>query len=64
MPIHEGTRAEAGDFHHFHQTWIPLLAAALNSGGRLPEFMALAGPVTGRPSPDAVTRKFWTRPAD
>ena len=31
MPIHDWTRAEAGDFHHFHQTWIPLLAAALNA---------------------------------
>ena len=51
MPIHDWTRAEAGDFHHFHQTWIPLLAAALNSGGLPPGFMALAEQVTGRPDP-------------
>ena len=55
MPIHDWTRAEAGDFHHFHQTWIPLLAAALNSGGLPPGFMALAEQVTGRPIPDVVT---------
>ena len=55
MPIHDWTRAEAGDFHHFHQTWIPLLAAALNGGGLPPEFMALAEQVTGRPIPDVVT---------
>jgi Protein of unknown function (DUF4058) len=55
MPIHDWTRVEAGDFHHFHQTWIPLLAAALNSGGLPPGFMALAEQVTGRPIPDVVT---------
>jgi hypothetical protein len=55
MPIHDRTRAEAGDFHHFHQTWIPLLAAALNDGGLPPGFMALAEQVTGRPMPDVVT---------
>jgi hypothetical protein len=55
MPIHDWTRADAGDFHHFHQTWIPLLAAALNSGGLPPGFIALAEQVTGRPIPDVVT---------
>jgi hypothetical protein len=55
MPIHDWTRAESGDFHHFHQTWIPLLAAALNDGGLPPGFMALAEQVTGRPIPDVVT---------
>ncbi len=55
MPIHDWTRAEPGDFHHFHQTWIPLLAAALNGGGLPPGFMALAEQVTGRPIPEVVT---------
>lgn len=55
MPIHDWTRVGAGDFHHFHQTWIPLLAASLNGGGLPPGFMALADQVTGRPIPDVVT---------
>jgi Protein of unknown function (DUF4058) len=58
MPIHDWTRAEAGDFHHFHQTWIPFLAAAFNGGGLPPGFIALAEQVTGRPVPDAVTLEF------
>jgi hypothetical protein len=52
MPIHDWTRVEAVDFH---QTWIPLLAAALNNGGLLPGFMALAEHVTGRSVPEVVT---------
>ena len=55
MPIHDWTRVEAGDFHHFHQRWIQDLAAALNTGGLPPEYMALAEQVTGRPIPDVVT---------
>lgn len=55
MPVHDWTRVEAGDFHHFHQTRIPLLAAALNGGGLPPGFMALAEQVTGRSVPDVVT---------
>ncbi len=51
MPIHDWTRAEAGDFHHFHQRWISALTDALNSGGLPPGFMALAEQVTGRPIP-------------
>ncbi len=55
MPIHDWTRAEAGDFHHFHQRWIGALTDALNGGGLPPEFIALAEQVTGRPVPDVVT---------
>ncbi len=54
MPIHDWTAVQAGDFHHFHQTWIPLLAAALNNGGLPDGYMALAEQVTGRPIPDVV----------
>jgi hypothetical protein len=59
MPIHDWTRVGAGDFHHFHQTWISYLAAALNGGGLPPEFMAMAEQVTGRPIPDVVTLQAW-----
>ena len=55
MPIHDWTRLEAGDFHHFHQRWISAIADALNGGGLPPEFMAMAEQVTGRPIPDVVT---------
>lgn len=55
MPIHDWTRLEPGDFHHFHQTWNPLIAAALNGGLLPPGYMALAEQVTGRPIPDVVT---------
>lgn len=55
MPIHDWTRAQAGDFHHFHQRWISALTDALNSGGLPPDFMALADQVTGRLIPDVVT---------
>ena len=55
MPVHDWTRAEAGDFHHFHQRWISALSDALNGGVLPPEFMALAEQVTGRPIPDVVT---------
>jgi hypothetical protein len=54
MPIHDWTRLEPGDFHHFHQGWITFLANALNAGGLPPGFMALAEQVTGRPIPDVV----------
>jgi hypothetical protein len=55
MPIHDWTRVEAGDFHHFHQRWISAITDALNGGGLPPEFMAMAEQVTGRPIPDVVT---------
>jgi hypothetical protein len=54
MPIHDWTRLEPGDFHHFHQRWISAIADSLNSGLLPPEYMALAEQVTGRPIPDVV----------
>jgi Protein of unknown function (DUF4058) len=60
MPIHDWTRLEAGDFHHFHQGWITNIANALNGGALPPGFMAMAEQVTGRPIPDVVT--LQTRP--
>ena len=54
MPIHDWTRLEAGDFHHFHQAWIVNIANALNGGLLPPEYMAITEQVTGRPIPDVV----------
>ncbi len=55
MPIHDWTRLEAGDFHHFHLGWVVNLTNALNGGLLPPEYMAMTERVTGRPIPDVVT---------
>ncbi len=55
MPIHDWTRLEAGDFHHFHQGWVVNLTNVLNSGLLPPAYMAMTEQVTGRPIPDVVT---------
>jgi hypothetical protein len=63
MPIHDWTRMEAGDFHHFHHQWIAALADALNTGGLPPGYMAMAEQGTGRPIPDVVTLQTQPRSA-
>lgn len=55
MPIHDWTRMQDGDFHHFHQRWIQAIADNLNTGGLPPDYMAISDQVTGRPIPDVVT---------
>jgi hypothetical protein len=55
MPVHDWTRVEAGDFHHFHQGWVVALGNALNGGLLPPGYMAMVEQVTGRPIPDVVT---------
>ncbi len=55
MPIHDWTRLEPGDFHHFHQGWVVNLTNALNGGLLPPWYMAMTEQVTGRPIPDVVT---------
>jgi hypothetical protein len=55
MPIHDWTRLEPGDFHHFHQAWVVNLSNELNSGLLPPGYMAMTEQVTGRPIPDVVT---------
>ncbi len=55
MPIHDWTRVEPGDFHHFHQAWVVYLTNALNGGALPPDYMAMTEQVTGRPIPDVVT---------
>ena len=63
MPIHDWTRMEPGDFHHFHQRWISAIADALNTGGLPAGYMAMAEQVTGRPIPDVVTLQAQPRPS-
>jgi len=60
MPIHDWTRLEPGDFHHFHQAWVVNLTNDLNSGLLPPEYMAMTEQVTGRPIPDVVTLQTRT----
>jgi hypothetical protein len=55
MPVHDWTRLEPGDFHHFHQRWIGAIADALNTGGLPRGYMAMAEQVTGGPIPDVAT---------
>jgi hypothetical protein len=54
MPIHDWTRAEAGDFHDFHQCWVVAIANALNRGLLPPGYMAILERDTGQPVPDVV----------
>lgn len=62
MPIHDWTRVRANRFHHFHQTWTPLIAAALN-GGLLPDgYLALAEQIIGGPEPYVVTLMLPVEP--
>lgn len=64
MPIHDWTRVRANRFHHFHQTWTPLIAAALNRD-LLPEgYLAMAEQITGGPEPDVVTLSLPVKPGD
>jgi Protein of unknown function (DUF4058) len=64
MPIHDWTRVRANRFHHFHQTWTALIAAALN-GGLLPAgYLAMAEQITGGPEPDVVTLSLPVRPGN
>jgi hypothetical protein len=62
MPIHDWTRLEAGDFHHFHQGWVVNLTNALNSGLQPPEYMAMTEQVTGRPN--SFARLRWEHRTD
>ena len=59
MPIHDWTRVEAGDFHHFHQCWVVAIGNALNGGLLPPGYMATVEQVTGRPIPGVVTLQAY-----
>jgi hypothetical protein len=55
MPIHDWTRVDAGIFHHFHLSWIPELAKALNDGLLPPSYYALGEQIAGPLGPDVLT---------
>lgn len=61
MPIHDWSGVPDGTFHHFHVTWIPLLARVLNRGV-LPEgYYAMAEQVAGGIIPDILTLQEASR---
>lgn len=61
MPIHDWTRLETGDFHHFHQSWITYIADALNGGGLPPGYMALSERVTGGSASSQLSQVYANR---
>ena len=63
MPIHDWTRGTAGDFHHFHQSWLGRLAGRLNVGGLPSDFMVLAERDSTKPMPDPILLPRTTLPA-
>jgi hypothetical protein len=55
MPMHDWTRVDANDYHHFHFEWIAALAHALNTG-RLPAgYYAMAEHTVVPFVPDVLT---------
>jgi hypothetical protein len=64
MPIHDWTKVQSGLFHHFHQTWTPLIASALNQGV-LPEgYFALVEQRARGPEPDVIAVETPGRPVN
>jgi Protein of unknown function (DUF4058) len=55
MPIHDWTRVDAGLFHAFHQSWIIVLARALNTGVLPVDYFALPEQSIQGPIPDILT---------
>lgn len=54
MPVHDWTRADAGLFHEFHQSWSIRIKDALNSNRMPSGYFAFAEQRTGRPEPDVI----------
>ena len=42
MPMHDWTRVDPNDYHHFHFAWIAALAQSLNTGRLPPGYYAMA----------------------
>ena len=57
MPIHEGSRVDAGIVHHFHQRWISAITDVLNQRLLPGEYYALAEQQGAGFEPDVMTLK-------
>lgn len=55
MPVHDWSRAEAWQFHHFHTVWLTHLAEHLNVGGLPPGYEAYAEQRAELYVPDVLT---------
>jgi len=66
MPIHDWKNADAGVFHHFHQSWITHLTDAFNAGALPRGYFALTDQVAGGVRPDVLTLQLGgvSSPAD
>jgi len=58
MSIHDRTRVDAGLFHAFHQSWISILARALNTGVLPADYYALPEQSIQGPIPEVLTLKL------
>lgn len=57
MPVHDGSRVDAGIFHDFHTSWITHLKEALNDGLLPKGYYALSEQRSGQVNPDVLTLK-------
>src|SRR5882762_1073313 len=64
MPVHDWTRASAGDFHDFHASWITHLKEALNEGLLPDGYYAQSEQHAGRTIADILTLSSRQGPPD
>ena len=63
MPLHDWTRLHAGEFHHFHNGWLFLLADRLNKGLLPEDHYALTDSEVDQVRPDVLTLSTGDRDA-
>src|SRR3712207_668607 len=54
MPVHDWGRVRAGQFHHFHNSWIYKLSDRLNGGILPPGYYAAGEQVAGDAEPEVL----------
>lgn len=64
MPMHDWTRVDANDYHHFHLEWIAALAHSLNLGRLPPGYYAMAEHTVVPFVPDVLTLEVPTELGD